>query len=334
MVAGARRARPWAIVAVVLAATLVACIAVPTGRRYRRVTPLQHAVDHEKALTTVVAVLTENGYTPGVISEGVRTVSTDWRQTDGLLSVLTGFRTRDRVTVTITDSALTAAGESQMRNGPSLFGDKDEHDSGWMGSNPSDELKSQWDSMREIMSERISRMPASTAHARIATSGPDETIAPIAAVSRTNDPVLVPHKESGVKRLRVAVAEFRSIGVDKQPAQILVDRFRSELVGTDRFQVVERERMEAILEEQGFQQGELCGTDECAVEMGRLVGVTAIVAGTIGKLGATYTVTARLISVETGEIVSRASDDCSCEIDGLLAGMHRLAVLLANRVER
>ena len=114
---------------------------------------------------------------------------------------------------------------------------------------------------------------------------------------------------------------------------ILTARLRAELVDTGRFTVIERERMNEILEEQGFQQTLVCATDACAIELGRLTGASGIVAGTVGKLGATYTVTVRLINVETGEIIARASEDCACAEDDLLGSMHRLSLLLAQRTE-
>jgi TolB-like protein len=330
MIARVQRAGSAAAMVVVLT-TLVACIAFPLGQRYRRATQLPHAVDNERAMMTVVAILTESGYAPQLISDRARTVSTDWRMEAGLFSVVTGFRTRDRVIVTMSDSSVTITGETQMRNGPGLFGDEDQHDSDWMGSDPSDEVRSHWDSIQSTIASRFAALPPALDPGPSAEP-PQRTTLKNAHPSPT-PPMLTTGAVISGARLRVAVAKFNNIGIEKEQAHILVDRLRSELAGTGRFQVVEREQMEAILAEQGFQQSELCDTDECVVEVGRLIGVSAIVAGTIGKIGNTHTVTARMISVETGEIVSRASDDCPCEIDGLLAGMQRLAVLLANRLE-
>jgi len=134
-------------------------------------------------------------------------------------------------------------------------------------------------------------------------------------------------------RPTVAVADLRGVSVTSDEAAILTDRLRVELVRAGRFQVVERERMNAVLQEQGFQQSGACSTDECAVEMGRLLGAERIVAGTIGRIGRTYTITARMIDVGTGRIIADASHDCRCEIDDLLGGMAEIAATLARGAE-
>ncbi|MDP8207573.1 MAG: CsgG/HfaB family protein [Candidatus Electryonea clarkiae] len=69
----------------------------------------------------------------------------------------------------------------------------------------------------------------------------------------------------------------------------LSDRLRLELLNTGRFLVIERNAMEDILVEQGFQLSG-CTSDECAVQMGRLLGVDRIVAGSVGRVGETHSV--------------------------------------------
>jgi len=60
--------------------------------------------------------------------------------------------------------------------------------------------------------------------------------------------------------------------------------------------VLERKQMLNMLKEQCFQQTG-CTSNECAIEAGQLIGVSHIIAGSIGKVGRTYLVTARLIDV-------------------------------------
>lgn len=76
--------------------------------------------------------------------------------------------------------------------------------------------------------------------------------------------------------------------------------------------------MQDILKEQGFQQSG-CVSDACIVEVGQLLGVRYMVAGSIGKLGRTYTMSIRLIDVQTGEIFLTADTDCRCSIEEVLS---------------
>ena len=87
---------------------------------------------------------------------------------------------------------------------------------------------------------------------------------------------------------RIAVLELQGEGVSLAEARTLTDRLRSRLVNTNVFHVLEREQMDEILGEQGFQQSG-CVSDECAVEVGQLIGVQLMVAGSIGKIGNLYT---------------------------------------------
>ena len=91
----------------------------------------------------------------------------------------------------------------------------------------------------------------------------------------------------------------------------------SEMVSTDAVIMVERNQMAEILEEQGLQQSG-CTSAECAAEVGALLGVQNMVSGSFGKLGNTYTIDAKLFSVETGATIRSSSKTYKGEVDGLL----------------
>ena len=86
--------------------------------------------------------------------------------------------------------------------------------------------------------------------------------------------------------------------------------------------------MEQIIKEQGFQQSG-CSTDECMVEVGKLIGVEKIIGGSISQVGNIYSVSARIVNVETGEIENTGVYDHTGNIGELLTeGMMRVAVKL------
>ena len=82
----------------------------------------------------------------------------------------------------------------------------------------------------------------------------------------------ISHLEAQQTVKRIAVLELQGQGVSEAEAKTLTDRLRSRLVNTNAFHVLEREQMDEVLQEQGFQQSG-CVSDECLVEIGRLVGV-------------------------------------------------------------
>lgn len=118
-------------------------------------------------------------------------------------------------------------------------------------------------------------------------------------------------------QISIAVLELDGKGLSEMEASILTDRLRHELFQTGRYRVVERDMMGEIIDEQGFQLSE-CTSTECMVEIGRLLGVDQMVGGSVSKFGSMYSISVRLISVETGEILGTATYDHEERIEDLL----------------
>jgi TolB-like protein len=122
----------------------------------------------------------------------------------------------------------------------------------------------------------------------------------------------------------VAVLDFEARGLPIYEAETLTDRLRTEIATTKAVQLVDRKLLQNILEEQGLQQSG-CTTDECAAEVGQLLGVQYMINGAVGKLGETYSIDAKMVSVTTGVAVRSKSVSYEGEISGLLNEMEILA---------
>jgi len=122
----------------------------------------------------------------------------------------------------------------------------------------------------------------------------------------------------------VAVLDFEGRGITMQEAQTLTDRFTTSLSSTEKVILVERGTMVDVLEEQGFESGG-CASDECAAEVGAMLGVEFMISGAIGKLGDTYTIDAKMFSVATGAAESMKSITYSGKVDGLIIEIEILA---------
>jgi TolB-like protein len=104
------------------------------------------------------------------------------------------------------------------------------------------------------------------------------------------------------KNTPIAVSRLASSNISEGDAFALTNTLRTELGKTGIVDVMERTQMETILKKQGFQQTGACDETNCALEMGKLLSVKYMVLGSVGKVGKTYTVNARLVDVGTGKI--------------------------------
>jgi len=128
----------------------------------------------------------------------------------------------------------------------------------------------------------------------------------------------------------VAVIDFEAQGISDVEATILANRFRSELVNTNTFRVIERGQMESVLQEVGFQQTG-CTSSDCMIEIGKILNVNKMIGGSIGKLGNVYTVDLRMIDVESSQILETVAEDHAGEMSDLLQVMKTIAYRFASR---
>ncbi len=128
-------------------------------------------------------------------------------------------------------------------------------------------------------------------------------------------------KEIGGKAT-IAVVEFSDLsGGVTEFGQLLSEELITKLFATGKYKVIERLLLNKAIAEHKLQLQGLIDP-KSAKELGKILGVDAIVSGTIATLGNSLRVNARLISTETGEVLSVAAvtiveDDA---IKELLAG--------------
>ena len=127
-----------------------------------------------------------------------------------------------------------------------------------------------------------------------------------------------------IKNETIAVFDFIGNDINSNTARTLSDRLRIELVKYNFINVLERSRIDAILEEQTIQMSGC--VDECLVEVGKLLGATSIITGSIGKVGDYYTINARKINATTGKLENAFGYDSKLGIESLLVnGMNEVA---------
>jgi len=124
---------------------------------------------------------------------------------------------------------------------------------------------------------------------------------------------------AGTKPL-VGVAPLSARAVDSGSVAVIEDAIASELVKTGQVRVLEREQMDRILREQGFQETS-CVQGSCSVEMGRLLSVNSLLTGSLGRIGNTYSLSLRMVDVGTGEVTGSVTKSKSGNIESVLTDL-------------
>ena len=102
--------------------------------------------------------------------------------------------------------------------------------------------------------------------------------------------------------LIVGVIDLDANGVGETDVKAITERFRTYLGRTGIFAVIERNQMDQIMTEMGFQASGACNTDECVVQVGQVLGASKMVAGSVSKVGNLYSLQIRMIDIATSRI--------------------------------
>jgi TolB-like protein len=121
----------------------------------------------------------------------------------------------------------------------------------------------------------------------------------LAALTGTLSPTVALAQEKEL----VAVLDLGILGGTEAQAAALTNQLRAEMLRTGKVTLVDRSQLDAILEEQALQQTG-CTSTECAVQVGQILGIRQIVAGTLTRISDNlWQVSVQLIDVETSETV-------------------------------
>ncbi len=119
----------------------------------------------------------------------------------------------------------------------------------------------------------------------------------------------IARKMSARQKTTIAVVEFTDLqGNVTDFGRFLAEELVTRLGDLEKFKVIERQLLNKIITEQKLS---LTGVVDpaSAKQLGKILGVDSIVAGTVTNLAQSVRVNARLISTETGEVFATAAAD-------------------------
>ena len=118
------------------------------------------------------------------------------------------------------------------------------------------------------------------------------------------------------QNITIAVFDFENNGLETNEVRQLSTRLESELVKLGDFKVVERTKIDEVLKEQKLQMSGCA--EECLIDVGEILGANQIILGSIGKIGGLYTLSAKLVDVESGELLMASDFDAENGLRELL----------------
>ncbi len=128
---------------------------------------------------------------------------------------------------------------------------------------------------------------------------------PATPVAQKKDAVELPQG-----KVTIAVLNLDNSGeFTEAEIKLFTDRVNSGIVKVNRFLVVERQQIDEILKEQGFQQSGACSNQECLMEVGQLLAVQKVISGSVGKMENIYPVSLKVVDVKTGEVDAQIVED-------------------------
>ncbi len=118
------------------------------------------------------------------------------------------------------------------------------------------------------------------------------------------------------KKMRIAIMDFSPKGITIKDARTISELIRNDMINTGEYIVVERDQMNRILYEQGFQMTG-CTDDSCAVQAGKLLSANKILVGSLIKLDEKIIITGRIVDVEKGtaDFSEKAATESRSDLD-------------------
>lgn len=105
----------------------------------------------------------------------------------------------------------------------------------------------------------------------------------------------------------LAILPFNSSGISTEEARQISVKFRAEFTDLRKYNVLDRQTMETLLADQGFDLNDPCRNNYCALTLGQLLSVDNVILGNIGKIDKTYAIDAKIIDISSGSVLKDIS---------------------------
>jgi len=114
----------------------------------------------------------------------------------------------------------------------------------------------------------------------------------------------------------LAIYPIKAAGTaDQAVASALTSLLSSELTPSPRLSVIEEGMLKEVMARQALNESDACDDTSCQVAIGKLVKAQKMITGDIVKLGSRYTLSLKLVDIQTGTMEFTTKDGCPCNDD-------------------
>ena len=132
-------------------------------------------------------------------------------------------------------------------------------------------------------------------------------------------------------QLAVSILDFKGEDVEDKVLRACYNQLEESLIESNRFTVIDKGQRDEILEEQKFQNSGMCD-EECAVELGQLLGAEYLMLGEIIGFDKLYQVNIKIINIEKGDVAEKVTSQIEGGMSDLLNGMEDASQEIVRRI--
>lgn len=111
---------------------------------------------------------------------------------------------------------------------------------------------------------------------------------------------------SAARKVRIAILKFKANNTSQNYTEAVRDILEVQLFQTNAFELIERNQIDIILREQGFDKNQ-CTDAGCAIQIGKVLSVDMVVVGSV-NLMKDYTITVKFVMMNTGKVIFADSE--------------------------
>ena len=142
---------------------------------------------------------------------------------------------------------------------------------------------------------------------------------------------LIPYLFSQDGKLAISILDFTGEDVSDKLLRACYQKLETSLIESNRFTVIAKNQREQILKEMKFQSSGVCD-EECAVEIGQLVGAEYLMIGEIIGFVDLYQINIKIVNIEKGDVVEKVTEEIEGKLPQLLQGMSESSREITRRI--